>query len=119
MARDALRRHRAEPEAHRTAQDRHVVVLRREDEGVGETHAAHGRREPRIVVPEDGHAIEGHEAQRPLSERDGLPLGETAEDAVVEDPVQRGERGGHAAKIVAEDSTPRRGLDDRGARLYR
>ena len=89
------------------------------DEGVGETHASHRRREPRIVVPEDGQAIEGQEAQRRLSERDGLRLGKTAEDAVVEDPVQRGERGGHAGKIVAEDSTRRRGLDDRGARLYR
>ena len=96
LPRDRLRRDGAEAEPHRAPEDARVVVHRRQDERVRQAHAAERHREPRILEAERTEAVERNQPERRLAERDRRRLRETAEDAVVEEPVEGREGSRHA-----------------------
>ena len=84
---DALGRDRAEPETHGAPENGRVVVHRREDERIGEAHAAEGDGEARIGVAEHREKIEGEEPQSPLAEGHRDRLGEPRQHTAVEQSV--------------------------------
>ena len=96
LPRDRLRRDGAEAEPHRAPEDARVVVHRRQDERVRQAHAAERHRKPRILEAERTEAVERNQPERRLAERDRRRLRETAEDAVVEEPVEGREGSRHA-----------------------
>ena len=87
--RDALRGHRPEAEPHGAPENGRVIVHGRQDQRIGESHAAQAGGEARIAISEEGKEIEGQEPQAPLTQGHRDALGQAGEDAAVEHTRER------------------------------
>src|SRR2546422_1044558 len=95
LHRDGLGGDGAEPEAHHAPEDPRIVVHRRQDQRVGQSHAAERDGEPRVVEAEDREPVPRQEAQRRLAEGDRGGRREGGKDAGGEEAGEGAGRGGH------------------------
>ena len=105
--RDALRGDRPEAERHRLPEDADVVVHGGEDHGVRQPDAGQVDGEAGIVPGEPGRRLDGEDPQEGLAQADRRWLGESEQQAVVEQVVEAiGERQEHRPGAAYNTGSP-------------